>query len=305
MRLVRMGQETEVGRSGPDWIDIDQHDPEARRLLDERWSLSDPTRELLCEKNYRNRRVHVPEGLVLRLAYSGGRGDEDGQSVGLGLLVTPERILTIRHGPVKEIEDLWRVLEEGAEEVQQGWSVLTLLVMRIAGCIEAGLDREVDTIDDLEDQVFEDEGRLPIEELGQLRRQLIRDRRYINSLSRVLEETVDDPNVHLESSRGEELTAAVQAMLRQERTIAFFLERANMLQDQIQSQLTEGMNKSTLRLGVVATVFLPLGFLTGLLGINVAGIPGNHDPWAFWRVCGLLVVLATTVWYIVWRAHRS
>ena len=303
MKLVRIGQEMEVGRSGPDWIDIDQHDPEARRLLDERWELSDSTRELLCEASYRNRRVQVPEGLVLRLAYSGGRVDQDGQAIGLGLLVTPERILTVRHGSIKEIEDVWRVLEDGSEEVLQGWSVLSLLVMRIAARIEAGLDREVDTIDNLEDKVFEEGGSLPIEELGQLRRQLIRDRRYINSLSRVLEETVDDPRVHIANSRGEELTLAAQAMLRQERTITFFLERANMLQDQIQSQLTDGMNKSTLRLGVVATVFLPLGFLTGLLGINVAGIPGNHDPWAFWMVCGLLVVLATTVWYIVWRAH--
>jgi len=30
---------------------------------------------------------------------------------------------------------------------------------------------------------------------------------------------------------------------------------------------------------------LPLGFLTGLLGINVGGIPGAETPWAFWAVC--------------------
>jgi amino acid transporter len=44
----------------------------------------------------------------------------------------------------------------------------------------------------------------------------------------------------------------------------------------------------------VATVFLPLSFLTGLLGINVAGIPGDHIPLAFWLVCGTLCVIAAS-----------
>ncbi len=35
-------------------------------------------------------------------------------------------------------------------------------------------------------------------------------------------------------------------------------------------------------LSVIAAIFLPLGFLTGLLGINVGGIPGADNPEAFW-----------------------
>jgi zinc transporter len=58
------------------------------------------------------------------------------------------------------------------------------------------------------------------------------------------------------------------------------------------------MNTATYRFTWVATVFLPLSFLTGLLGINVAGIPGDHDPLAFWLVCGVLSVIAAT-WGIV------
>jgi len=47
----------------------------------------------------------------------------------------------------------------------------------------------------------------------------------------------------------------------------------------------------------VAALFLPLGFLTGLLGINVGGIPGAENPYSFWIFCGILVVLLTTqVW---------
>ncbi|MDD3800353.1 MAG: CorA family divalent cation transporter, partial [Novosphingobium sp.] len=38
---------------------------------------------------------------------------------------------------------------------------------------------------------------------------------------------------------------------------------------------------------IVAAIFLPLGFVTGLLGINVGGMPGVDDGRAFWVVVGL------------------
>ena len=51
----------------------------------------------------------------------------------------------------------------------------------------------------------------------------------------------------------------------------------------------------------VAAIFLPLGLLTGLLGINVGGIPGANTSWAFWAVCGLLGM--TTVFQL-WLFKR-
>jgi zinc transporter len=48
-------------------------------------------------------------------------------------------------------------------------------------------------------------------------------------------------------------------------------------------------------------VFLPLTFLTGLLGMNVDGIPFAHAPWAFWGVVGMCAALAAAIsgWFIV------
>jgi len=37
---------------------------------------------------------------------------------------------------------------------------------------------------------------------------------------------------------------------------------------------------------------LPLGFFTGLMGINVGGMPGVEDSGAFWVVVGLCVGLS-------------
>jgi len=51
-------------------------------------------------------------------------------------------------------------------------------------------------------------------------------------------------------------------------------ERAAVVQEELQSQLAEQMNARMYVLSVVAVVFLPLGFLTGLVGVNLGGIPG-------------------------------
>lgn len=45
-------------------------------------------------------------------------------------------------------------------------------------------------------------------------------------------------------------------------------------------------------LSIVAGIFLPLGLLTGLLGINVGGIPGTESPWAFTIFCIMLGLIA-------------
>jgi zinc transporter len=52
------------------------------------------------------------------------------------------------------------------------------------------------------------------------------------------------------------------------------------------------MNKAMYVLSIVAAIFLPLGLLTGLLGINVGGIPGAENKWSFLIVTFLLILIA-------------
>ena len=59
------------------------------------------------------------------------------------------------------------------------------------------------------------------------------------------------------------------------------------------------MNRAVYILSIVAAIFLPLGLLTGLLGINVGGIPGAENRWAFFLVVVILIAIAAglLVWF--------
>jgi zinc transporter len=46
---------------------------------------------------------------------------------------------------------------------------------------------------------------------------------------------------------------------------------------------------------------MPPTLLTGLLGVNVAGIPFAQSPYAFWVVCVLLLAM---ILGIIWWMHE-
>ena len=77
-------------------------------------------------------------------------------------------------------------------------------------------------------------------------------------------------------------------------------ERAALLHEQLTDLRAEEIDQRALLISVVAFIFLPLTFITGLLGMNVEGIPDAHDPFAFWWVVAfcVLVGMGVLAWFI-------
>ncbi|MEA3034461.1 MAG: zinc transporter [Sphingomonadales bacterium] len=79
-------------------------------------------------------------------------------------------------------------------------------------------------------------------------------------------------------------------------------ERSALLHEQLTDLRAEEIDQRGLLISVVAFIFLPLTFITGLLGMNVEGIPFAKEPWAFWGVCAVCVALGAAV--LAWFARR-
>jgi len=76
-------------------------------------------------------------------------------------------------------------------------------------------------------------------------------------------------------------------------------DRAALVHEQLTDMRAEMIDQRSLMIAVVAFVFLPLTFVTGLLGMNVQGIPFAQEPWAFWGVMAFCAVvgMATLAWF--------
>ena len=68
-------------------------------------------------------------------------------------------------------------------------------------------------------------------------------------------------------------------------------ERAQIVKDELSNALSDRLNKNLYILSVISAIFLPLGFFTGLMGINIGGMPGVDNSNAFWIFSGILVVM--------------
>ncbi len=76
-----------------------------------------------------------------------------------------------------------------------------------------------------------------------------------------------------------------------------------MIQEELASRLAEQLNRRMYVLSLVAGIFLPVGFVTGLLGVNVGGIPGVEHPWGFLVVC-LVIGLVIGLEVLLFRVMR-
>ena len=79
-------------------------------------------------------------------------------------------------------------------------------------------------------------------------------------------------------------------------------DRAAVTQEQLVNSLAEQMNSKMYILSIVAAIFLPLGFLTGLLGINVGGIPGADSKLGF---TVFILLLGLVVVFQVWLFRKK
>ena len=80
-------------------------------------------------------------------------------------------------------------------------------------------------------------------------------------------------------------------------------ERATLVHEALTDLRAEQIDSRALLISVVAMVFLPLTFLTGLYGMNVEGLPFAQRPWAFDAIAGACLAIAVGVVGYFVRQH--
>jgi zinc transporter len=211
------------------------------------------------------------------------------------------RIITVRRRKLMAVDDLRTALDEGRGPRTAAGFVITLaqnLLTRMQAVI-GDLDDQVDA---LEDEMLTAQSAALRRRLSELRRQAIALRRYIGPNREALARLMTEPPDWMEDRHRMQLREMSDRITRFIEDLDSARDRAAVVQDELASRISETMNRNTYVLSLIAGVFLPLSLLTGLLGVNVAGIPGEKWPWAFLTVCGLMAVIGTIE---VWLLRRG
>jgi len=280
------------------WIDIDEADAEGRRWLACESGLSEEVVERLLQPPLTSYWRRFGQGLHLHARAPVPAGDTSAIGiVDFGLWLEPGRIITVGHGKVPALARAAEACSRG-EGPASSWELIAFVLSEGLSRMEQILHDLTATIDQLEDEVLSRESDPPIHRLTELQKQLVYARRFRMPMATMVSFISSQPGTAIDGALRDDLEGIANIVAQLRETLDLSIDRASALQGQIRDQLSDSLNTATYRFTWVATVFLPLSFLTGLLGINVAGIPGDHNPLAFWLVCGTLCVIAAS-WGIV------
>lgn len=178
-------------------------------------------------------------------------------------------------------------------------------VAALAQAISTELDPEIadlgDQLDDCE-ELFESADIYALRRrIAALRAQAIALRRFVAPDRDALASMAQLPFGWISKEDRLHLREAADRFARMAEELEAVRERAALLHEQLTDLRAEIVDRRSLAIAVIAFIFLPLTFVTGLLGMNVAGIPFAERDWAFWGVVGFCVLIALAVlgWFAV------
>lgn len=264
-------------------------------------AMPDPVIEALTPPETRPRALAVAEGAVVYLRALNQNPDADlDDMVSLRMWVTDRLIVTARRQG-RSVESLSHV----RSQFNQHTAFATPQHL-LVGIIESLADRIHDMVDHMDDALLQKEAAEELDrdergELASLRRQAASLRRFLAPQRDALEALIRLPDL-LSPEQAFDLREEADRTTRYVEEIDLLRERAIMLQDELRNRIADRQNVRMYVLSMVTAIFLPLSFLTGVFGMNVAGLPGTESPDAFstlmWCMAGLAAVMLTAM---LWR----
>lgn len=284
------------------WFHLTTNDERAKLWLGGEAQLSPYIIEALTAAETRPRCDAVGDGAVINLR--GLSADEMAASDPLASIriyalggcvfsVTRKRLNAL--GPVREMVEGGQILDPGD------------LIAAIAQAITEELDPMVaalgDALDDCEEQLSAHTAFALRRQVNRTRSEAIGYRRFLNPQRAALEKLAALPGEWLRDDDRLHLSAAADRAARMAEELESIRERAALTHETLTDLRAEQIDQRSLLIAIVAMVFLPLTFLTGLLGMNVDGIPYAHEPWAFWGVIAICVALSGGITAYFVRRH--
>ncbi len=279
-----------VRKGHKSWIHLDANNPNSATWLAEHAVCTEPfvVGALLAEET-RPRMVQIGSGALLILRGINLNADAEPEDmVSIRLWVEEDRVVSVWKRSSKAVLEIEERLLAGKGPRTVG-EFVRMLSARLFARIETVFTTLQDATDDMEERVLETVDALLRESIVDVRKQAIVFRRYMapqRDAIRMLSTADVDWLTETDRLHLQELYDQVT---RHVEDLDAIRDRAQVVKDELANMITEKANKNVYMLSIIAAIFLPLGFLTGLLGINVGGIPGADNASAFWVFCSLLL----------------
>ncbi len=276
------------------WLHWDRSHPLARRWLREQSGLSEFTCDLLLEESTRPRMLTLPDDellLFLRgVNLNPGAIPED--MVSVRIFAAAQRILSLRLRPLHATDELIEQWAQGTGP-KVASEVLLYLAEHLTDKVDSLVAELSEQVDEQEEHLDNNERFRPDHDLMlQIRRRAAGLKRFLapqrdiyGQLARCrMPWFVED-----DSDYWNELNNRLTRYLEE---LELIRERIGLVLESESRRQGERTSRTMYLLGITTGFFLPLSFITGLLGMNVGGIPGDETSYGFIVACVLILGIA-------------
>jgi zinc transporter len=302
VRRLSIDEASSYAGPGFVWLHLEGRDELDLAYIRAQPDIPDVAAGALAAHETRPRCDRIDEGAIVNLRGPGDLDPKDSDRlVSIRLWVTQNKITSLSRRHLSATDEVVSKMEAG--KIHDSGD----LVAAFAWAISTQLDPEVSALGDALDEV---ESGLEPDLLYRLRREITRVRSEAISFRRFVAPDRDalrtlaaqDFDWLAEDDRLHIIEAA-DRFARMAEELEAVRERAALLHEQITDLRAEQTDQRALYISVVAFIFLPLTFVTGLLGMNVEGIPYAHSHWSFWGVVIFCVAVGVSV--LAWFRWRN
>lgn len=263
------------------WVDIGKDDEAAKKWVRGDIGIDKHVIASLCAGETRPRSSNIGDGIIVVLrGVNMNPGADADDMVAVRIWISPTMIITSHRRRVLSIIDIREALASGTGPKTAG-EFLIMLIDRLSTRIGTVVAK-------IEDALEEVEENLAVEKLQDLRGKLAEYRRQVASLRRFLGPQRDaldricrQPAPLISDAEYLRLREQADHFTRYHEDLELAREQAMVTQEELMNRVVEEQNSRMYLLSVIASIFLPLTFVTGLLGMNVGGLPGLDDKSAF------------------------
>lgn len=264
--------------------------------------IPDAVRDALAGDSMRPRVSRLGDGFMITLRSVNRNSDSrPEQLVAIRVFINDKLIVSTRRRKVNAIDEVLTELQNGNGPVDGGsWLVELCDVLT---------DHTSEFIEDLQDKIIELEDalmdqRIPARgELALLRKQLIVMKRYMTPQRDVYARLASEKLGWMDDDERRRMQEIADRLGRGLDDLSASIARTAVLADEIASIMQEAMNRRTYTMSLLAMIFLPTTFLTGLFGVNLGGILGAESHYGFAIFCLMLVLLVVGV--ALWLHKRK
>jgi zinc transporter len=292
------------------WVHLDGREQETLGWLQDHGGMPQTVVYALTATETRPRSEAIAQGALINLRGpaangAGAEGDVgDDPLVSIRVWVERGRAISVSFRRMDGLDRLREQMEAG--EIKDPGDLVSHLAMIITKHVDPVISDLADLVDDCELALAPEHAFETRRKIAEARSDAIAYRRFVVPQREALTNLAGLEAEWLEDDDRLHLREAADRFARMAEELEAVRERSALIHEQLTDLRAETIENRALWLSIVALIFLPLTFITGLLGMNVEGIPFAHEPWAFAAVCILCLAVAggITAWFVTARWFR-